>query len=124
MSTQHPTLLYVGPMDQAATWMGEAYERGMTVFVAQELYEALGMFITYLPDVVVLDTIYAPVLATEATVHLITVTHDDTPLVRLMPVTTPTSQHERIFELPYPETASDLLDVVSEIARTRTGAMA
>lgn len=67
-------ILYVGADAQMAEWLVDGLEpyEGY-VHKPTELLEALGMYITYMPDLVVLDARSAPELAREVYFHLRTV---------------------------------------------------
>jgi DNA-binding response OmpR family regulator len=78
---QHPSVLYVGDTDRGAALREWVELAGWSVFLPTETMEALAMYISYLPDIVVIDTTYAPEMTAVVLYHLQSV--DAYPLVLL-----------------------------------------
>jgi len=81
MSQQRLVVLYVGDAD-TEQWLAscvEPYEGN--IYRADALLQVLGMYVSYMPDVVVLDARMAPDLAREVYFHLRTI--DAEPLLIL-----------------------------------------
>lgn len=81
MSTEMFEILYVGN-----AVAGEAFKEcleplGWNVYVPANRMEALGMFITFVPHLVILDTLINPVLAKDVYHHIRTV--DSTPVIAI-----------------------------------------
>lgn len=55
MSTEFLTVLYVGNANAGARFATHAEGRGWYVYVAESLFEALGAYAMYFPDVIILD---------------------------------------------------------------------
>jgi DNA-binding NtrC family response regulator len=70
MSVQHPNILYVGDTERGRALQAAAEARGSSVFLAEDMMDALGMYIVYFPDVVVIDAVYRYTLAQEVYMHL------------------------------------------------------
>lgn len=60
MSQQHPFILYVGAADKGHAFMNATQERGGWAYLAEDAAEALGAFVAYTPDAVVLDPVGQP----------------------------------------------------------------
>jgi CheY-like chemotaxis protein len=71
MTAQHPNILYIGDVERgralfaAVEHSGEGY-----VYLPADVLEALGMYVFYFPDVIVIDTMNQPLTALEAYHHL------------------------------------------------------
>lgn len=70
MSSQHPFMLYVGGVAQGRAFMDLALARGSWVYLAEDASEALGAFLAYTPDAVILDPTACPTCAAEVYHHL------------------------------------------------------
>jgi hypothetical protein len=70
MSQQHPFILYVGSVALGRAFLDVALARGSWAYVAEDSAEALGAFIAYTPDAVVLDPVREPQMAAEVYHHL------------------------------------------------------
>ena len=70
MPVQHPIILYVGDPQrgQAFEIWAEAHE--WLVYRPQEVMEALGLYITYMPDITILDADALPETVAEVYFHL------------------------------------------------------
>lgn len=77
MSFEHPTLLYVGEDQDAKHLIASAEQRDWLVLAPRDVLSALAMTITYLPDLVVLDTEADAVLFGETFMHLRPLTQPD-----------------------------------------------
>ena len=71
MSQDQPILLYVGNSD-TGQWLASVVEQGY-VYTPAALLETLGIFVTYMPDLVILDAMAAPDLSEQVYFHLQTV---------------------------------------------------
>ncbi|HLA45646.1 MAG TPA: hypothetical protein VJZ27_19510 [Aggregatilineales bacterium] len=56
MSREHPQILYIGDLQRAEAFRMEVESVGWAVFAPSHLMEALAMYISYMPDLIVLDT--------------------------------------------------------------------
>jgi DNA-binding response OmpR family regulator len=70
MSQQHPFILYVGSLAQGRQFLDVALARGSWAYIAEDAAEALGAFIAYTPDAVVLDPTREAEKAAEVYHHL------------------------------------------------------
>ena len=76
MSDQHPMILFVGHHEQGAQLLESVESLGWWVYQPQTANETLGMYVSYLPDVVLLDADSAPDIAEEVYFHLASVQAD------------------------------------------------
>src|SRR5687768_2057662 len=81
MSAEHPTILYVGNGDEGRALLSAVEPRRWQVYLPEDAMEALGIYITYFPDVVVLDGQFRA--AEEVYYHLSTLAGATVPLVVL-----------------------------------------
>lgn len=70
MSPMHPFVLYVGGAGSGRRLLDTALARGAWAYLAQDATEALGAYVAYTPDAVVLDAAALPACAAEAYYHL------------------------------------------------------
>lgn len=70
MSQQNPFVLYVGDAEQGRAFLDVALARGAWVYLAEDVEEALGAYIAYAPDAIVLNAYTRPDTAAEAYHHL------------------------------------------------------
>ncbi|MBL8162786.1 MAG: hypothetical protein JNJ61_12435 [Anaerolineae bacterium] len=70
MSRQHPLVLFVGNPARGADLQRQTGQANWWVYLPEDALEALGIYITYLPDVVVLDEAAAPEITHEVYRHL------------------------------------------------------
>ncbi len=70
MSAQHPFILFVGNPGRGEDLLNRVESLGWWVYLPEDDLEALGMYITYAPDVVVLDAEAAPEIAVNVYHHL------------------------------------------------------
>ncbi|MEO8609435.1 MAG: hypothetical protein ABI690_16205 [Chloroflexota bacterium] len=70
MSYQHPMMLYVGAAAQGRAFFDAAESRGSWVYLAEDAAEALGAYVAYSPDAVILDPVRAPDMAADVYHHL------------------------------------------------------
>lgn len=70
MSQQKPLILYIGDADQGRAFLDAALARGAWVYLAEDVEEALGAYIAYTPDAVVLNAYTRPDASAEAYHHL------------------------------------------------------
>jgi DNA-binding response OmpR family regulator len=70
MSVKYPMILYVGEMAQGQALAQTVARQGWHVFAADDTLGALGLYITYVPDIIVIDAAARPLLATEVFHHL------------------------------------------------------
>ena len=70
MSYQHPLMLYVGGAAQGRAFFDVAEARGSWVYLAEDTAEALGAYVAYAPNAVILDPVAAPEIAAEVYHHL------------------------------------------------------
>ncbi len=73
MSQQHPMILYVGSSDQGTQLLKAVEPLGWWVYQPQNDTEALGMYVSYLPDVVLMDAETMTEIAEEVYFHLASV---------------------------------------------------
>jgi hypothetical protein len=72
----HLTILYVGECARGRLLRTDAHARGWHVYLPAETLEALGMYIFYYPDLVVLDAFSEATLAAEVGAHLCSIQAD------------------------------------------------
>jgi hypothetical protein len=72
----HLTILYVGERVRGRLLRAAAQARGWHVYLPTETLEALGMYIFYYPDLVVLDASSQATLAAEVGAHLCSIKAD------------------------------------------------
>jgi len=73
MSSEHPMILFVGHPEQGAQLLEAVEPLGWWVYQPQTATESLGMYVSYLPDVVLMDAETAPDIAEEVYYHLASV---------------------------------------------------
>ena len=73
MSAQHPMILFVGGSEQGTQLLKAVEPLGWWVYQPQNDTEALGMYVSYLPDVVLMDAEVMPEIAEEVYFHLASV---------------------------------------------------
>ena len=76
MSDQHPMILFVGHHEQGAQLLETVEPLGWWVYQPQTASEALGMYVSYLPDVILMDADAAPDVVEEVYFHLASVQAD------------------------------------------------
>jgi len=76
MSDQHPMILFVGHPEQGAQLLEAVEPLGWWVYQPATASEALGMYVSYLPDVVLMDSETMPDVAEEVYYHLASVQAD------------------------------------------------
>ena len=76
MSAAFPNVVYVGDSDAGHALAAAAKARDWAVYVPAETLEALGMTVTYCPDMVIIDMVARPTMAIEVYYHLRTMTGD------------------------------------------------
>src|SRR5690349_10463324 len=79
MSAEHPNILYVGAADEGRALLDAVEPLRWCVYLPEEVREALALYITYFPDVVVLDGESRQ--AEAVYYHLSTLAGDTVPLV-------------------------------------------
>ncbi len=85
MSYQHPTILFIGRGERGNQLFDIVEPMDWWVYQPQSANEALGMYVSYLPDVVLMDAEAAPEMVEEVYYHLapiatepiIVIAHDD-----------------------------------------------
>ncbi|MBZ0296051.1 MAG: hypothetical protein K8L99_26055 [Anaerolineae bacterium] len=70
MSFQHPNILYVGGQDTGRAFAQAVKKANWWVHLPTETLEALGMYITYMPDIIVIDLTEQPELTQSVYEHL------------------------------------------------------
>jgi len=70
MSQQHPFILYVGCAQKGREFLDVALARGAWAYLAEDAGEALGAYVAYSPDSVVIDLTACPEMAAEVYHHL------------------------------------------------------
>lgn len=73
MSDQHPMILFVGSSQQGDQLLNAVEPLNWWVYQPQTDTEALGMYISYLPDVILLNADTEPQMAAEVYFHLASV---------------------------------------------------
>ena len=74
MSAAFPNIVYVGDRDAGHALAAAAETRNWSVYVPVETFEALGMTVSYCPDMVIIDMVARPTMAIEVYYHLRTMT--------------------------------------------------
>lgn len=70
MSLQHPNILYVGDPENGRAFAQSVQSAGWWVHTPQDTLEALGMYVTYMPDLTVIDLSTQPDFTAEVSNHL------------------------------------------------------
>jgi hypothetical protein len=70
MSAQHPNILFIGDSERGYALEKIAERNGAVIFLPEETFDALAMYITYLPDITVIDTSVNRHTAAETYYHL------------------------------------------------------
>lgn len=70
MSVQHPNILYVGDSEAGHALAKTIAPLGWFIFVPEDTLAALAMYVTYAPDIAVIDAAARPVFAAEVYHHL------------------------------------------------------
>lgn len=109
---EHSLILYVGEREAGQTLAEIVEPEGGFVYLPENLMQALGMYITYFPQVIVIDMVVP--YAEEVYSHLRSV--DAKPIVllgedRLRPAS--------VYALPSDTTAEALLDALDRIGEPR-----
>lgn len=74
MSLQHPNILYVGGQETGRAFSQLVEKANWWVHLPTETLEALGMFVTYMPDIAVIDlSAAAPAFAHSVYAHLLSI---------------------------------------------------
>lgn len=76
MSEQHPMILFVGHPEHGAQLLEAVEPMGWWVYQPTTANEVLGMYVSYMPDVVVMDAEAMPDVAGEVYFHLASVQAD------------------------------------------------
>ena len=74
MSADFPNIVYVGDSEAGHALATAAEARHWMVYVPSETFDALGMTVSYCPDMVVIDMVARPTMAIEVYYHLRTMT--------------------------------------------------
>ncbi len=64
------TILYIGDRQRGQSFVNAAEKQGWTVYRPEETMEALGLYVTYWPDITILDENARPEMASEVYFHL------------------------------------------------------
>lgn len=111
--SQHtPFILYIGAPERSEALCYALEARGGFVYQPDELMEALAMYITYMPDAIVVDGEYAP-YAAEALEHFLDV--KAAPIIFLAAKDIPAWASKIAYRLPADLTAPTLIDHISAI---------
>lgn len=70
MSYQHPMILFVGSSEKGTELLNAVEPLGWWVYQPETANDALGMYVGFLPDVVMMDAGAAPEMAEEVFFHL------------------------------------------------------
>lgn len=70
MSQQKPLILYVGDAEHGRAFLDASLARGAWAYLAEDVAEALGAYIAYMPDAVVLNAYTQADITAEAYHHL------------------------------------------------------
>jgi hypothetical protein len=74
-------VLYIGDVERGRAFTAAAERGGWHVFLPADLLEALGMYLFYYPQVIIIDSLNQPLLAAQAYQHLRSV--QAAPIIRL-----------------------------------------
>lgn len=116
MSIQHPNIVYVGDLEQGQSLAAAVSRLNWGVYIPQDAREALGMVITYLPDVIILDMVARPTVAAEAYYHLRTMTGEPVKLIVLS--LDPGEPDDDVVMLPYGASREAIIAAVTELMQT------
>lgn len=115
MSTEHPNILYIGDIERGHALEIAAETHGSYVHLAEDVMDALGMYVVYLPDVIIIDAVHRYTLAQEVYMHLRSV--DAKPMLVLANSETPGLWHgaePAVKVLPYTITRDELIIAAHE----------
>lgn len=113
MSQQHPLVLYVGNASHAAN-LQKAAPQNWSIFVADEVMDALAQYLLYMPDLVLIDSRHKS-LSDAVLMHLESVQAE--PVLILGAVD---SAPDLLAEMiPVESTANDTLDTAARLLEMR-----
>ena len=115
MSDQHPMILFVGSSEAGENLLKAVEPLGWWVYQPETANEVLGMYVSYLPDVVLMDVEAVPDMAEEVYFHLASVQVEPMIVIGGDEVWSDRVTHH----LPADVEAADVIACVSEV----TGAM-
>ncbi len=76
MTTEHPFILFFGSPERGQALLKAAATRDWWVYLPQDASEALGMYVTWMPDVVIIEADDQPQAAAELFLHLRSIRHE------------------------------------------------
>lgn len=110
MSQEHPNILYVGSPDQGEALLAAVEPDDWYVYLPTEMLETLAMYVTYSPDVTVIDLSNGSKVAAAVYRHLRSI--DASPMLVLTDEVMPDA-----YTLASNSTTSDIIEAVREITQ-------
>lgn len=111
MSYQHPMILFVGRGERGNQLLDAVEPMGWWVYQPQTTNEALGMYVSYLPDVVLLDAEAAPEIVEEVYYHLAPMATEP-----IIVIADHDSWSDRVtYHLPAQADLMDIIDCITKI---------
>jgi CheY-like chemotaxis protein len=116
MTTQYPNILYIGDVERGRALLAAVERSGEGfVYLPADVMEALGMYVFYFPDVVVIDAINQPLAALEVYHHLRTV--GAAPII-LLTLDDRSDSGDGVYRLPPLVSHDELLSAIRYIVQT------
>ena len=111
MSYQHPMILFVGSSEKGTQLLNAVEPLGWWVYQPETVNDTLGMYVAYLPDIIMMDAEAIPEIVDELYFHLAPVAHE--PIIVI-------AHHERwsdrvTHHLPAEASLAEIIDCVAEI---------
>jgi len=107
-------ILYIGASGQADALREHSTADGWEVFHPKEVLEALGMYITYLPDVVIIEDSTENTFSYEIFMHLRSIKAENMLILTDHPTTWELPANTQIRTLPQPSSIQDIIEAVHQ----------
>jgi hypothetical protein len=105
MSQDFPNMLYIGDSQNGLALHSAVESRDWYVYVPKDVMEALGMYVTYCPDIVIIEPTITSDFAKQVYYHLQTV--DAEPMLMLD-------------QSPYPLSTASLVALIAEMLQSHS----
>lgn len=114
MSTQHPNVLYVGDAERGHAFLTSVESHGWWVYIPQDTLQALGMYVAYWPDIIVINADSQPDTATEVYHHLRSINAHPI-LILTRDLHWDVSANDGVFTAPTSISDYDLMDIICDL---------